>query len=588
MVRGAPGRIPAASWAAAAALAAAAGGILWFGARGARAAGREAAGEARRALAVRLEGEAAAAAGTLRAVVEATRGGVFSGVPFPLETGAARFRPDPPAPADARPFAEAERLEVEAGDPTAARVAYAAAVAEDLPPALLAEGLRHLARLARTAGDAGAAAEALSRLRALEGAPDRELLLAAFAEAAREGGAAADRLAADIESGRYFGAAPAERVALHARLGGAPDGVAALAAAASLGDAEDPRSLVAAGPARAAWSLGPAGDEVRVALAPLDGILRALLPGAAEGLFERGGGGGAVRLPPPFPAGLDLRPSAAALAAAGTASAEATRRLLLPAAGGAAVLLAAAGGLLVLARGRARLEGRRDAFVCAVTHELKTPLANILLYAETLSAHGAADPARVAGFAGTIAGEALKLQARVQDVLDVASGRREVGGGPASFDPVAEVRAAVVEREPAAAARGMRIEVEGGADLPRAAGEPTLFRRALGAVVDNAVKFAGRGTVRVILGAEPGAVLVAVEDEGPGIPREARESVFEPFLRLGDERTRSVEGTGLGLALARRCLEVGGGTVIAAEPRGGGARFEMRLREAADADHPRR
>ena len=70
---------------------------------------------------------------------------------------------------------------------------------------------------------------------------------------------------------------------------------------------------------------------------------------------------------------------------------------------------------------------------------------------------------------------------------------------------------------------------------------------------------------------------VSVDDQGPGVPAEAREAIFEPFARLPGSRTRADAGSGLGLAIARRLAELHGGTLAATEAPGGGARFVLSL-----------
>ena len=68
-----------------------------------------------------------------------------------------------------------------------------------------------------------------------------------------------------------------------------------------------------------------------------------------------------------------------------------------------------------------------------------------------------------------------------------------------------------------------------------------------------------------------------VDDEGPGVPRDAREAIFEPFARLPGSRTRADSGSGLGLAIARRLAELHGGTLVATDAPGGGARFVLTI-----------
>jgi signal transduction histidine kinase len=97
---------------------------------------------------------------------------------------------------------------------------------------------------------------------------------------------------------------------------------------------------------------------------------------------------------------------------------------------------------------------------------------------------------------------------------------------------------------------------------------PLAVKRALGNLVDNAVKHGG--AARVTLEEAPGAVTVRVEDDGPGIPEVALEAVFEPFHRLDASRNRGTGGTGLGLAIVRQVVVGHGGTVrLANRPEGG-------------------
>ena len=101
-------------------------------------------------------------------------------------------------------------------------------------------------------------------------------------------------------------------------------------------------------------------------------------------------------------------------------------------------------------------------------------------------------------------------------------------------------------------------------------------------LVDNAVDHSPAGgtvTVRVLAG-DPMAT-IDVEDEGPGIPEADRVRIFEPFTRVAGTTRHGSGGTGLGLAIARRIVDAHGGTIEAGSPAGGGARFTVRLPEAA-------
>ena len=101
----------------------------------------------------------------------------------------------------------------------------------------------------------------------------------------------------------------------------------------------------------------------------------------------------------------------------------------------------------------------------------------------------------------------------------------------------------------------------------------SLLRRALGNLVDNAVLYGDRATVRVE--ETPEALVLRIQDDGPGIPEAELERVFEPFYRLEASRSRATGGTGLGLGIARNIARTHGGDVVLRNrPEGG---LEARL-----------
>ncbi len=104
---------------------------------------------------------------------------------------------------------------------------------------------------------------------------------------------------------------------------------------------------------------------------------------------------------------------------------------------------------------------------------------------------------------------------------------------------------------------------------------PTALRRAISNLVDNAAKY-GK-SAKVTLTSERGCIVIAVEDEGPGIPPSQRERVFEPFYRLEPSRNPETGGVGLGLAVARSIAREHGGDIVLASRKGGGliARLEL-------------
>jgi signal transduction histidine kinase len=106
-------------------------------------------------------------------------------------------------------------------------------------------------------------------------------------------------------------------------------------------------------------------------------------------------------------------------------------------------------------------------------------------------------------------------------------------------------------------------------------GDRRAAERALSNLLDNAIKFSpGGGEVRVVAQADEAGIRIAVEDGGPGIPREDQERIFAPFVRLD----RELPGSGLGLSIARALAEAQGGTLTVESEPGRGSRFLLTLR----------
>jgi signal transduction histidine kinase len=121
---------------------------------------------------------------------------------------------------------------------------------------------------------------------------------------------------------------------------------------------------------------------------------------------------------------------------------------------------------------------------------------------------------------------------------------------------------------------GRAVEVAAGPRLV-ARVRPLALRRALRNLVENAVAYGG--CARVGLRREAGEAVVTVADDGPGIPEDQLERVFEPFVRLEDSRSRETGGVGLGLAIARSVVRAHGGELTLANRPGGGLTATVRL-----------
>ncbi len=214
-------------------------------------------------------------------------------------------------------------------------------------------------------------------------------------------------------------------------------------------------------------------------------------------------------------------------------------------------------------------------FVSNVSHELKTPLTSIAIYAELLSSGRMGE--RSGEFGQTILREARRLQGLIEGLLTFARG--EAGASilrKELMDLGGMTREACRSFEELAARRGIEFTVE--VVEAWVSGDVGLLRPAVENLVDNAFKYGhDGGFVHVSLALEGKDAVLRVCDDGPGIPEEDRPRVFERFYRGGGELTRTVAGTGLGLAIVRRNIEFHGGEVILESKEGSGTIFEIRL-----------
>ncbi|WNI22391.1 HAMP domain-containing sensor histidine kinase [Streptomyces sp. ITFR-16] len=222
---------------------------------------------------------------------------------------------------------------------------------------------------------------------------------------------------------------------------------------------------------------------------------------------------------------------------------------------------------------------RQRRFVADASHELRSPIASLRTQLEV----GAAHP-ELLDVPGAVA-DTVRLQALAADLLLLA--RLDAGERPGR----ARVDLGALVREEAAQRTGDRIAVtvsvpeEGG---PGVTGSRGQLARVVGNLLDNAERHA-EGSVEVTVRAEGGGAVVAVTDDGAGVPEAERERIFERFVRLDDARSRDDGGAGLGLAIARDVAARHGGRLTVTAGAQGGARFELWLPAARpDAGAPDR
>lgn len=226
-----------------------------------------------------------------------------------------------------------------------------------------------------------------------------------------------------------------------------------------------------------------------------------------------------------------------------------------------------------------QLENTRKEFVANVSHELRTPLSLIKGYVETLIDGAKDDPAVAVRFLQTIEKHADRLTYLIEDLLTISrleSGQVVLNLQPTELQPLVErvmddlhsradeKRVALINEVPEA----LRVN----ADTDRL--QQVLFN-----LVDNAIKY-GRIEGKVIVQAKPRedqTVEISVSDNGPGIPPEATERVFERFYRVDRARSRDQGGTGLGLSIVKHIVQSHNGEVWVDSEVGKGTTFRFTL-----------
>lgn len=239
--------------------------------------------------------------------------------------------------------------------------------------------------------------------------------------------------------------------------------------------------------------------------------------------------------------------------------------------------LLAASAIVNLVRERELARARRD-FVAGVSHDLRTPLAQIRMFSETLLLRRDRSEEERSRWLGVIHREARRLDDLVENVLLFS--RLDGPGQRLAREPteLEELLEEVVEvYAPFAAARGAKLETEARA-APPADVDPRALRLVVANLVDNALKFGPSGqTVTLGLGpGAPGRVRITVTDQGPGVPLADRERLWEPFVRLPHDGG-STPGSGLGLAVVSSVVAHHNGDVWVEDAEGGGARFVAEL-----------
>jgi signal transduction histidine kinase len=216
-------------------------------------------------------------------------------------------------------------------------------------------------------------------------------------------------------------------------------------------------------------------------------------------------------------------------------------------------------------------------FVANVSHDLKTPLSLIRMFAETLEMGRVPDESRRREYYAVLTRESERLSRLIDNVLDfsrIESGRQRYDITPGPVEPV--IHEVLDSFRHPLHQQGFRLDVSIAPDLPDVPLDGEAVKQALANLLDNAMKYsADRRHIVVAARPERDGVAVEVADEGIGIPVPERERIFEKFYRIGRSETQGRRGSGVGLALVKHIVEAHHGRVTVDGPPGGGSRFTL-------------
>jgi len=225
-----------------------------------------------------------------------------------------------------------------------------------------------------------------------------------------------------------------------------------------------------------------------------------------------------------------------------------------------------------------QLERTREEFVANVSHELRTPLSLIKGYTETLLDGAKDNPEVATKFLHTIQRNSERLQFLIEDLLTIS----ELESGRIQMNLQSVRLHSFVDRvleDFKTQAGSRRVELKNEVPELTARADADRLQQVLGNLIGNAIKY-GREGGHVKVSGQPldgTAIELCVQDDGPGIPAESLERVFERFYRIDKARSRDQGGTGLGLSIVKHIVASHGGKVWAKSEPGAGAAFYFTL-----------
>jgi signal transduction histidine kinase len=223
------------------------------------------------------------------------------------------------------------------------------------------------------------------------------------------------------------------------------------------------------------------------------------------------------------------------------------------------------------------LDRIKSDFLSTVSHELRTPLTSIRSFSEILLRYDVDDAEKRQKFVSIIHNEAERLTRMINDLLDLSkieAGRLELHLEPLELEPV--FSRALGATHPLFAEKSIKASGEVAAGLPPVYADADWLHQVLANLLSNAVKFSPEGgSIRISGRQNKGFALISVADEGPGIPPDLLEQVFERFQQARDPQKSHPLGTGLGLTISREIVERMGGKIWVESTPDAGAVFSF-------------
>jgi two-component system, OmpR family, phosphate regulon sensor histidine kinase PhoR len=247
--------------------------------------------------------------------------------------------------------------------------------------------------------------------------------------------------------------------------------------------------------------------------------------------------------------------------------------------------LAGSAAVVAVLYREARVAKLQTDFVNKVSHELRTPLTSIRMFVETLQLGRIQDPQRQREALEIVAEETARLSGLINRLLDWArmeSGRRSYQLTRQPVEPIVDL--ALQAFEPQLLQHHAEVTRSIPAQLPPVMADRSALSEAILNLLNNAHKYTGpdKRIAVSVEGAGP-AVVITVSDNGPGIPERDQKRIFDKFYRARDPLQRTIEGTGLGLAMVKHIVKAHGGRIAVSSDVGQGAAFTITLPAAAPA-----